>query len=179
MIHMSLNVPYSLFGILAQPKTLFLTGIMSIALTLVFVAVMKVWGFVVIDEMFHREAILEHIQAMTLDQRRAHQILTGTVDVLYPFVYTAFFVGVFQRWLGSRWKFIAILAATMVIPLDLLEGISQISLLSGSLDLLELKLVVTPFKLALYSPILIAALSILACVGFRKITKADEKPPEV
>ena len=134
-----------------------LSGLAYFFLTCLFVLVMKIWDFHIIDEMYTKEAILSHIGSMSETQRHVHVVLTATLDVVYPFIYGFFQAGMALRYLGSWGKWIAYLSL-VCIPVDLTEGFSQVMLLTGSLGYVELKTVVTPVKLALYLPGLAFAL---------------------
>lgn len=133
-------------------------------MTLLFGVVMQVWDFVIIDEMFDREQILSHIAAMTEQQRRVHAIMTGTLDVAYPLAYGTFQAGMAYRYLGSWGTWIAPLSL-ICIPVDLLEGFTQVMLLNGGDYWVDLKVVVTPLKIALFTPGLLFALIALGIAG--------------
>lgn len=131
-------------------------------LTLSFGIVMQVWDFVIIDEMFDQAQIRAHIEAMTLEQRSVHALLTSTVDVAYPFAYATFQAGMAYRYLGRWGRWIALLSIVCV-PVDLLEGFAQVMLLQGNEPYMALKLIATPVKLALFIPGFLGA---LIAVGF-------------
>lgn len=130
-------------------------------MTLVFGLVMNAWDFVVIDEMFLRDEILAHVGAIAPEQRQVHATMTATLDVAYPFAYGAFQAGMAYRFLGAPGKWIAPLSL-LCIPVDLVEGFAQVMLLTGATEFVDLKVVVTPVKLALYVPGLLFALVALA-----------------
>jgi hypothetical protein len=138
-----------------------LSGICYLAITVLFILVMRIWDFQLIDEMYSKDAILVQIELMSSDQRYAHVLTTATLDVLYPFTYGIFQAGMAYRFLGSWGKWIAPLSL-VCIPVDLIEGFSQVMLLTGSLGYVELKAIVTPIKLVLY--VLGLAFALLALV---------------
>ncbi|WP_298917115.1 hypothetical protein [uncultured Algimonas sp.] len=113
---------------------------------------------------------------MTDAQRRAHLWLTGTVDIVYPFAYSAFFVGVFRRFLPSRFGWVMIAVALAVVPFDLIEGFAQLLILNGGLDYLGVKAIATSLKLALYIPALGLAMGLLIVAGVRWMRRAEKAP---
>jgi len=122
---------------------------MTLALTLCFGIVMYVGGFGIIDEMYNVRDIEDHIKAMEPAQRSAHAWLTGTVDVIYPFAYGAFFIGIAIRYFGRFGPLLA-LPSLLVIPADLTEGYAQVMLLTGHEQFMDLKVMATPIKLVLF-----------------------------
>ena len=146
---------------LTRTPILWISGVLYLIMTLAFAIIMKVWDFQVIDEMFIKADILAHIEAMSAEQQRVHAMTTATLDVAYPFAYGIFQAGMAYRYLGSWGKWIAPLSL-ICIPFDLTEGFSQVMLLTGSLQYVELKTVVTPIKLALFTLGLVAAVVALA-----------------
>ena len=150
---------------LTRPRTLWLSFSATLLLTLVFVAVMAMWDFTVIDEMSDPETVRAHVEAMTPLQRRVHIRLTATADLLYPFAYSTFFAGMALRWLGRAGPLFAVVAF-LVVPFDLLELVAQVRILGGDFAWLPVKAVATPIKLALYLPALAATL-VAAAVAAR------------
>ncbi len=134
---------------LARAKTLWITFALTMALTLLFGVVMYIGQFTIIDEMYVAEEIRAHIQAMSPRQRLIHAWLTATLDVVYPFVYAAFFIGVALRFF-KRFHFWWVLPSLLVVPADLTEGAAQIMLLTGNESYMAVKVVATPIKLVVY-----------------------------
>ena len=126
-------------------------------MTLAFAAVMAIWDFTIIDEMWDGEQITAHIAAMSETQRQVHAVMTGTLDVAYPLAYGTWQAGMAARFLGNPGRWIALLSIACV-PVDLIEGASQIALLMGKAEFLNIKLIATPIKLALFTPGLFLAL---------------------
>lgn len=146
---------------LSQTRTIWITFILTLVLTATFGGVMKIWQFGIIDEMYTKDVILNHIRNMTSEQRTVHAWMTGTLDVVYPFAYGAFFIGVTVKFFKQFGLWLA-LPAMLVIPVDLVEGYSQIMLLTGHEDFVTLKQIVTPIKLVLYfSAMGIAAIGLM------------------
>ena len=154
-----------LFDFLAQTKTLWVTFTAAFILTLCFGLIIHIWEFGIIDEMYAPEKIIAHIENMTPLQRRVHAIMTGTIDVLYPFAYGGFFIGMAKRHFVKYGTWLA-LPSLLVIPADLAEGITQIFLLNGHYDFAGLKAIFTPLKLGLYGIgviVTLAAICIAIC----------------
>ncbi|MEP1231702.1 MAG: hypothetical protein ABJG88_13600 [Litorimonas sp.] len=122
-----------------------------VVLTMAFGVTMHLWQFSIIDEMYVADDIAAHIQAMTETQKTVHAWMTGTLDVAYPFAYGAFFIGIAMRYFGRFGIFLA-MPSLLCIPVDLIEGLAQIMLLTGHEDWMNVKILVTPIKLFLYIP---------------------------
>ena len=149
---------------LTRPRTIWLAFVLTLILTAIFGLVMHIWNFQIIDEMWNPARVAAHIDLMSPEQRRAHAWLTGTVDVLYPFSYTALFLGMAMKYFPSAgWKLYAPIILT--IPFDLTEGLVQILALSGYEAVIPIKAVVTPIKLILFTFGLIVSL----CAVYRAI----------
>ena len=128
---------------------LWFSFIAYMGMSIAFVVIMQVWDFWVIDEMFSKERILAHIEALSDKQRLVHVWTTATLDVAYPFAYGTFQAGMAYRYLGRWGRWVAPLGL-ICIPVDLIEGFAQVMLLTGSTEYISLKIVATPVKLALY-----------------------------
>jgi len=146
---------------LTANKTLWTSFVALILLSLGFLAVMQIWQFEIIDEIYDARKLTDHLAAMTAEQKHVHAWTTGTLDVAYPFAYGILFIGMALRHFGKAGPFLA-LFPTLCIPVDLLEGLIQIKILSGDLSLIPAKSIVTPIKLALFS---IGALTSLGGLG--------------
>lgn len=138
----------NLLATLQRTNTLLILFAMTVVMTLAFGVVMYLGDFHIIDEMYHAPTILSHIEAMTAQQKSIHIWMTATLDVAYPFVYGALLVGItlrtFDKYTG--WLIVPCVA---VIPVDLLEGVVQVLLLSGNEQVAGFKTVLTPLKLTL------------------------------
>ena len=135
---------------LTNPRTLWRLFFTLIFMTIAFLVVMLFWDFEIIDEMSNPDAIVAHIEAMSMEQRTVHAWMTGTLDVAYPFVYASLFAGMALRHFG-RWGPLAAAPNALVIPADLIEGATQVLLLNGAYEWAWVKAYVTPAKLALFS----------------------------
>lgn len=138
-----------LLAFLSQTSVLCGTFFLTVFLTLLFLLGMWAWDFELIDEMFRREQIEAHLSALSPKQRSAHAWITGTVDVVYPFAYAGFFAGMAARAFGRYGAWLAA-PSLLVVPADLIEGVSQIMLMKGQTAFIEVKLVATPTKLVLF-----------------------------
>ena len=135
--------------LLVAPATLWRLFFAWIALTLLFGVVMRVWDFEIIDEISNPAAVIAHVDAMSSVQRAVHAWMTGTLDVVYPFVYGALFCGVAMRAFDRAGGALALLIAA-VIPVDITEGVAQIAILNGAYEAAGLKAYLTPLKLGLF-----------------------------
>ena len=119
--------------------------------------------------MYDADEILTHLAMLSSEQKGIHIVLTTTLDVVYPFIYGFFQAGMAYRYLGNvgRW---AALLSILCIPVDLIEGFSQVMLLLGDESFITLKTLVTPIKFGLFIPGLCCAL-VAGCLAFcRKVT---------
>ena len=154
---------------LQSTATLWWSGSIYVSLTACFLVVMWVWDFQIIDELFLRQEILNAVASLDRAQRHVHILVTATLDVIYPFTYGIFQSGMAYRYLG-RWGELLAPLSLMCIPVDLLEGFSQVMILTGQNEFVDLKVVVTPIKLFLYIPGLCAALVAIYLAVFARKT---------
>lgn len=142
-------MPATLLNALSRPTVIWANFVVTLALTAVFGIVMLIWDFEIIDEMYVADAILAHVADMTATQRSVHIWLTATVDVIYPFCYGSFFIGVALKAYERAGIWLA-LPSLLVIPVDLFEGFTQVMLLSGHEAWVGAKSIATPTKLVLF-----------------------------
>jgi len=128
-------------------KTLWAAFIALILLSLAFLAVMKIWNFEIIDEIYDPAKLTTHLSHLTDEQKRVHAWTTGTLDVAYPFAYGILFIGMALKCFGKVGPFLALAPALI---------------LNGDHSLIPAKTIVTPFKLILFS---IGLLVSLAAIG--------------
>ena len=149
-----------------------LTFWLTIAQTLGFAVIQLWWQFGIIDEMFVADEILDHIAAMTPTQKRMHLWTTATLDVAYPFTYGSFFGGMALRaFPNSGW--ILAIPSILCIPVDLMEGYTQVMLLSGHDEYVTWKTLLTPMKFVLFGIGLIVA--IVGAIRLRKLKPDKDK----
>lgn len=142
---------------LTKAKTLWFLFWATLAMTLGFGLIMRIWQFEIIDEMYEPDQIRAHVAAFTATQKTVHAWMTATLDVAYPFAYGSLFIGMALRFFGRAGFWLA-LPSVLVIPVDLAEGYVQVLLLTGNDSLLAYKQILTPLKLGLFIPGLIVAL---------------------
>jgi hypothetical protein len=133
------------------PKTkggLWVAFFIFVCLTAVFGLVMTIWEFQIIDEMWRADAIRAHVADMSQTQRHVHAVMTATLDVAYPLSYAAFFGGL--TWAGFPNRAWLLLPIFLCVPVDLLEGLSQVMILIGHEDWIVVKVIATPVKLILF-----------------------------
>ncbi len=134
---------------LTRDTTLWSSFIATVVMTVGFVTIMRIWDFEIIDEMWNRQAIIDHVRNMTATQRAVHAWTTGTLDVAYPIAYSILFIGVALRFFPRVGPWLA-LPSILVAPVDLIEGFSQVMILNGDFSFLPLKGWATPIKLVLF-----------------------------
>jgi hypothetical protein len=150
---------------ITQKSTLVGLFLLTVLLTLSFAIVMTIWNFQIIDEMYIPSEIIAHVSEMTEQQRLVHIWTTATLDVIYPFVYGGLLIGITLKCYEDKAN-LFLIPSVAVIPVDLLEGVVQVLVLSGYHDFANFKLVLTPLKLTLL------LLAIAICVrGWLKIRK--------
>ncbi len=151
---------------LTSNRALWSSFALTLVLTAAFGVVMAVWDFAIIDEMYRPDAIRAHVAEMSAEQRRVHAWMTGTLDVAYPFAYGACLGGMALRaFPDKRWLLLPILVC---IPADLVEGLSQVMILTGHDGWVAVKAVATPVKLAAYITAIGIALAGLTVLLRRK-----------
>jgi len=156
--------------ILSDARTLWILLAAAVLMTVGFSVVADTFQFSILDELYDAEEIRARLAVMTPDQKQAHRWMTGTLDVLYPLVYGAFFIGMALRFLGRFGPLLA-LPGIVVIPVDLAEGVVQILLLNGHEDVVGWKEVLTPIKLALFFLALLVCLIGLSIRFFQRLRR--------
>ncbi|MEL7490958.1 MAG: hypothetical protein AAGJ73_09565 [Pseudomonadota bacterium] len=156
---------------LKRDATLWSSFIATVVMTVGFVAIMRIWDFEIIDEMWNRQAIIDHVRNMTATQRAVHAWTTGTLDVAYPIAYSVLFIGIALRFFPRAGPWLA-LPSILVAPVDLIEGFSQVMILNGDMSFLSVKAWATPIKLILFSMGLGVAILALVAGGFRRIRRS-------
>ena len=115
---------------ITRKSTIQFTFVLYVISTLLFAAAMYYWDFQIIDEMYDADEILTHLAMLSSEQKYIHIVLTTTLDVVYPFIYGFFQAGMAYRYLGNLGRWAALLSI-FCIPVDLIEGFSQVMLLLG------------------------------------------------
>ena len=140
--------------LITQSATLWVLFVLFIAQSIGFAIFMSIWDFAIIDEMSDPEKVRAHIEAMSGVQRHVHAWMTATLDVAYPLTYGPLFAGLALRALSP----LNAAPAIAVIPVDLIEGVTQVLALNGNYDWLWLKAIVTPLKLVLFLAAMVIAI---------------------
>lgn len=139
----------SLNHTLASTGSLWTAFLLTILVTASFPPVADAWKLTLLDAMSDPEQVRATIAALSAEQRTAHAWITGTLDVLYPLVYGALFIGSAYAFYGSYGRLVA-LPYYVLVATDLLEGIVQILALNGVADWVDAKAVLTPLKTGLF-----------------------------
>lgn len=155
-----------MFKFLSTARTLWTSFILTVLMTAGFVVIMNIWSFMFIDEMYRPDEIKTYVDSLTPLQKSVHAWSTATLDVAYPFAYGGFFIGMAIRYFGRFGPWFAA-PSIAVIPVDLVEGASQVLLLNGHDGMIALKAIVTPLKLGLYFAGLAIALAGAGVALFR------------
>ena len=138
-----------MFRILAETKSLWISFVATILITIAFPITVSIWGITFIDAMSDPVAVRQAISDMTPNQRVVHAWVTATLDVAYPLAYSALFIGSAYAFYERFGRYIAIVLL-VVVPTDLLEGVIQVLALTNSADFVEAKAVLTPLKTGLF-----------------------------
>lgn len=139
----------SITGRLSKKASLWTSFVLVIITTITFPVVASVWNISFIDAISDPDQIRENIVVMSANQRFAHAWITGTLDVFYPIVYGALFIGSAHAFYG-RYASLVALPFFILVPVDLLEGLVQILALAEIRDWVDAKAVLTPLKNGLF-----------------------------
>ncbi len=101
-------------------------------------------------------------------QRDIHAHATLIYDGLYPLAYGAFFAGLAMRLGGPQARWVALVMLAGMLS-DYAENIIQLLALSGRVDWLDAKTVLTPLKFALTGLAILATLAIAARAALRAV----------
>ena len=167
---------------LAATRALWVSGLATLVLTLLFGAWIGLHDLHIIDEIWREAAIREVVDGMSAAQRRAHVHMTLGLDIAYPFAYGSFLSGLAWRAWGRAWLAVPALAT---IPFDLAEGAAQVALLSGHAEGAgewgyAVKGVATPLKLGGFGLAVLLGLAAAAVMIWRRARgdapRQNEKP---
>jgi hypothetical protein len=142
---------------LTRTSTLWILLATNVVVIIIFGAVTDHWNIRLIDEASAPAEVRALLSQMSPEQRTVHAWITATLDVVFPIVLGGFLAGVALRSFHRYGAYLALLPL-LAIPMDLLEGVVQILALTDTYDLLVLKSVITPLKLALFTFGLVVAL---------------------
>ncbi len=130
---------------IAQTNVLWFSFIATVLCTVAFQVIVQQHGLVMLDAIASQVQVHAALAAMSEHQHHLHAWMTGTLDVIYPAVYGALFIGSAYKFFPSK-AFLLSLPAMICIPVDLIEGVFQIAVLTGTADWTELKEFLTPLK---------------------------------
>ena len=134
-----------MFRQLRGRRALLVALLATLVLTALFPVIAGHFGLTLLDAVADPTEARALVEGLTKEQRQAHAWITGTLDVAYPLAYGALFFGATLRFFPRKG---ALLASPILIgvPADFLEGLVQILALTGQVDWLAAKAVLTPVK---------------------------------
>jgi len=150
-----------LFQQLQKPHTLFILLGASVSLTLVSKWSVAHWDLVLLDGVSDPATARALLGNMTPAQIRGHLWFTSTLDIIYPVAAAGLFASAALNAFGKYGIYLAI-PPLIALPLDLVEGVIQALVLSGTADWLALKAYTTPVKSLGYASGLLVSLAGLA-----------------
>ena len=134
-----------MFYRLSENRSLWIAFGATILITIAFLITGSMWGITFLDTISDPSEARLVISSMSPDQRIIHAWITATLDVAYPLAFGALFIGSAYKFYKNSGRFIA-LPFFVLVPTDLLEGIVQVLALTGTMDLVDAKAVLTPLK---------------------------------
>lgn len=134
---------------LTETKTLWISFIATILLTIAFQAAIFIWDLRLLDAISDPSKARRAISTMSSAQCIIHAWITATLDVAYPIAYGALFIGSGYKFYG---KFGWLVASPMLVlvPIDLIEGVVQVLALTEVVDWIDAKAYLTPIKTILF-----------------------------
>ena len=160
-----------MFRPLREGRVLLVALVATVLLTALFPVVAGHFGLTLLDAVADPAEARALIEGLTGEQRQAHAWITGTLDVAYPLAYGALFLGAALRFFPRKGVLLAI-PILIGIPADFLEGLVQILALTGQVDWLAAKAVLTPVKGGTFVYGAVLALLGVALRGWRGRAKA-------
>ena len=134
-----------MFRQLRGRRALLVALLATLVLTALFPVIAGHFGLTLLDAVADPTEARALIEGLTREQRQAHAWITGTLDVAYPLAYGALFFGATLRFFPRKGALLAI-PILIGVPADFLEGLVQILALTGQVDWLAAKAVLTPVK---------------------------------
>ena len=134
-----------MFRQLRGRRALLVALLATLVLTALFPVIAGHFGLTLLDAVADPTEARALIEGLTSEQRQAHAWITGTLDVAYPLAYGALFFGATLRFFPRKGALLAI-PILIGVPADFLEGLVQILALTGQVDWLAAKAVLTPVK---------------------------------
>ena len=134
-----------MFRQLREGRGLLAALVATVVLTALFPVAAGHFGLTLLDAVADPTEARALVEGLTKEQRQAHAWITGTLDVAYPLAYGALFFGATLRFFPRKGALLAI-PILIGVPADFLEGLVQILALTGQVDWLAAKAVLTPVK---------------------------------
>ena len=134
-----------MFRQLRGRRALLVALLATLVLTALFPVIAAHFGLTLLDAVADPTEARALVEGLTSEQRQAHAWITGTLDVAYPLAYGALFLGATLRFFPRKGALLAI-PILIGVPADFLEGLVQILALTGQVDWLAAKAVLTPVK---------------------------------
>ena len=134
-----------MFRQLRERRALLVALVATLVLTALFPVIAGHFSLTLLDAVADPTEARALIEGLTSEQRQAHAWITGTLDVAYPLAYGALFLSATLRFFPRKGALLAI-PILIGVPADFLEGLVQILALTGQVDWLAAKAVLTPVK---------------------------------
>jgi hypothetical protein len=134
-----------MFRQLKERRVLLVALVATLVLTALFPVVAGHFGLTLLDAVADPTEARALIEGLNSEQRQAHAWITGTLDVAYPLAYGALFLGATLRFFPRKGALLAI-PILIGVPADFLEGLVQLLALTGQVDWLAAKALLTPVK---------------------------------
>ena len=158
---------------LKNGRTITQSGLVFLGLTIAFAVWIQVYDLSILDEMSDPDEIRARLAAMSPAQKTSHWWMTLLLDYAYPLAYGSFFAGLSLRFFGKVGLLLAI-QAFISITADMIENTLQLFILTGHLELIEIKSVVTPIKLVTFLSAALIALIALIIAAVRRFGRKRE-----
>lgn len=153
------------FGVqLTKNNTIITLFILFIAFSIGFLLWIPYVGGSILDELYRRDDILQLLGTMSEEQKHSHFLMTIILDTPYPFIASFLTIGVTLKFSRNNLPFL-LLPAVLLIPIDLMENMIQLQMLSGNMEFISHKYWLTPLKLWVF----FLAFIIAANVWWRRV----------
>ena len=145
----------SLIEFLTKTNTLYFLRISAAIIVISIILVAIKWNVDLLDMKFSSVSIVDTLKTFDETQKIAHLWISSTLDLALPIAYGLLFIGYTMKYYPGQ--YILVVPGILVIPVDLLENIMHIQILSNSLSdstipysLLETKVIFTFLKFILF-----------------------------
>ena len=157
-------------GALTRLQMIVLLLIATVVIAMSFGPVPAIVGPPLLDFIFNGEAARARLAELSTYQRQVHLYGTLINDTLFPLAYSGLLAGVAGRFASLRWRGWVMLPALAACVLDLCENAVQVLALSGTVDLLDLKTVLTPLKFGMAGVAIVLAIGLLGMGIVRRLS---------